>query len=166
MVFAETSHCKVPLAAPALIAVLGSSLQRASFGWAVGVAVRAVPGVWLALAVGALNLQRRNTDWTAAITRGRAVVPAPIVFYHARRAAGPSVAILPKLFQGALAPAIGILVLVRAVASAKRRGTSFRKIAARIPQNRRTHSHLQSHPARPRGGDRADLACITHTPTA
>jgi hypothetical protein len=41
LVFVEPSHRKVPPAAPALIAVLGSSLQPAFFGWAIGVAVGA-----------------------------------------------------------------------------------------------------------------------------
>ena len=86
-VFAETSGRKVPLAALLLIAGLASLflLQSVFAGWAMGVAVRslAVLGMWLALAVGALNLHwhkgYRKTDWGRGVKQQKLVVPTAIV---------------------------------------------------------------------------------------
>ena len=148
-IFAETSRRKVPLPALLLIAVLGSLflLQSVYFGWAIGVAVRAlaVLGVWLGLAIGALNLRRhkpaRDTDWATAITSAAGSSCRRRAFRSSSACRWVlSVAILPKtplvpqpLFQGVLVLGIGVLILIWAGGHAKRRGTSFREIAARIP---------------------------------
>jgi basic amino acid/polyamine antiporter, APA family len=147
-VFAETSARKVPLAALLLIAGLGSVflLQSVFVGWAMGVAVRslAVLGMWLALAVGALNLywhkEYGNTEWGRGVKSQRFVVSSAIVSIILAVPLIVSLAVLPKtplifqpLFQGAVVLAIGVLILVWAGARARSRGESFRMIAATLP---------------------------------
>jgi APA family basic amino acid/polyamine antiporter len=147
-VFAETSARKVPLAALTLIAGLGSLflLQSVFAGWAMGVAVRslAVLGMWLALAIGALNFhfhkEYRETPWGKGVKEQPLVVPAAIVSIILAVPLIVSLAVLPKtslifqpLFQGVVVLAIGIAILGWASASAKGRGESFRTIAAELP---------------------------------
>ena len=147
-VFAQTSGRKVPLAALLLIAGLGSVflLQSVFVGWAMGVAVRslAVLGMWLALAIGALNFywhkEYRETAWAKGVKAQPLVVPTAIVSIILAVPLIVSLAILPNtalmfqpLFQGAVVMAIGMAILAAAGAKAKSRGESFRTIAARLP---------------------------------
>lgn len=147
-VFAQTSGRKVPLAALLLIAGLGSVflLQSVFVGWAMGVAVRslAVLGMWLALAIGALNFywhkEYRETAWAKGVKAQPLVVPTAIVSIILAVPLIVSLAILPNtalifqpLFQGAVVMAIGVAILAAAGAKAKSRGESFRTIAARLP---------------------------------
>ncbi|HEY3912699.1 MAG TPA: APC family permease [Stellaceae bacterium] len=147
-VFAETSGRKVPLAALLLIAGLSSLflLQSVSVGWAMGVAVRslAVLGMWLALAIGALNFhwhkEYGNTEWGKGVKNQPLVLPAAIVSIVLPVPLIISLAVLPKtplifqpLFQGAVVLAIGVAILVAASTRLKGRGESFRAIAARLP---------------------------------
>jgi amino acid transporter len=147
-VFAETSGRKVPLAALLLIAGLSSVflLQSVFVGWAMGVAVRslAVLGMWLALAVGALNFYRHKgygaTEWGVGVRSQRLVVPAAIASIVLAVPLIISLAVLPKtplifqpLFQGAVVLAIGVVILVTARARLKVRGVSFQAIAAQLP---------------------------------
>jgi amino acid transporter len=147
-IFAETSSRKVPLAALLLIAGLGSLflVQSVYAGWAMGVAVRslAVLGVWLALAIGALNLrwhkEFREHEWAKAIHWQPLVVATAILSIVLAVPLIVSLAVVPKtalifqpLFQGAVVTAIGVAILVVAGTHAKGRGDSFRAIAARLP---------------------------------
>lgn len=147
-VFAQVSRRKVPLAALWLVALLGSLflVQSVYFGWAMGVAVRslAVLGMWLALAIGALNLRwhkpARDAAWAQAIVRQKLVVPASIVSIVLAVPLILSLAVVPKaplilqpMFQGAVALAIGVVILGIANARARSRGDSLPAIAARIP---------------------------------
>lgn len=147
-VFAQTSGRKVPFAALLLIAGLGSLflVQSVFAGWAMGVAVRslAVLGMWLALAVGALNLhwhkEYRKTEWGRGVQQQKLVVPAAIVSIILAVPLIASLAVLPKtalifqpLFQGAVVLAIGVAILAIANAKAKSRGENFRSIAATLP---------------------------------
>jgi basic amino acid/polyamine antiporter, APA family len=147
-IFAETSSRKVPIAALVLIAVLGSLflIQAVYAGWAMGVAVRslAVLAVWLALAIGALNLRRhppaRDTEWAKAIMRRTLVVPASIISIVLAVPLIVSLAVVPHtplwlqpLFQGGVVLAIGAVILAIAHARAKQRGDSFEAIAAVVP---------------------------------
>lgn len=146
--FAEVSSRKVPFNALLLVAVLGSLflVQSVFFGWAMGVAVRslAVLAVWLALAIGALNLRRhpsaRDTEWAKAIVRHKLLVPASIVSILLSTPLILSLAVVPKtplwlqpLFQGAVVTVIGALIYAVAHAKVKGRGHSFREIAAQLP---------------------------------
>jgi basic amino acid/polyamine antiporter, APA family len=147
-IFAETSRCKVPLAALLLIAGLASLflLQSIFAGWAMGVAVRslAVLGMWLALAIGALNLhwhkEYRETAWGKEVKEQPLVVPAAFVSIIIAVPLIISLAVLPKtslifqpLFQGAVVLTIGVAILITAAAKAKSRGENFRMIAATLP---------------------------------
>jgi APA family basic amino acid/polyamine antiporter len=147
-VFAETSGRKVPLAALLLIAGLGSMflLQSVFAGWAMGVAVRslAVLGMWLALAIGALNFywhkKYRETAWGKGVREQPLVVTAAIISIILAVPLIVSLAILPNtallfqpLFQGAVVLAIGVAILAAAGARAKTRGETFRTIAAQLP---------------------------------
>jgi APA family basic amino acid/polyamine antiporter len=147
-VFAETSGRKVPLAALLLIAGLSSLflLQSVFVGWAMGVAVRslAVLGMWLALAIGALNFRWHkeygNTEWGRGVKNQPLVVPAAILSIILAVPLIISLAVLPKtplifqpLFQGAVVLAIGVAILVTAGTRLKRSGASFRAIAAQLP---------------------------------
>jgi APA family basic amino acid/polyamine antiporter len=147
-VFAETSDRKVPLAALTLIAGLSSLflVQSVFAGWAMGVAVRslAVLGMWLALAIGVLNLQWHktygNTEWGQGVKNQSLVVPAAIVSIILAVPLVVSLAVLPKtpllfqpLFQGAVVLAIGLAILATAGARLKGLGESFGAIAARLP---------------------------------
>jgi amino acid permease len=147
-IFAETSRRKVPLAALLLIAGLASLflLQSVFAGWAMGVAVRslAVLGMWLALAVGALNLhwhkEYRETAWGKGVREQPLVVSAAIVSIILAVPLIISLAVLPKtslifqpLFQGVVVLAIGMAILVAACVKAKSRGQNFRIIAATLP---------------------------------
>lgn len=147
-VFAETSSRKVPLAALLLVAVLGSGflIQSVYFGWAMGVAVRslAVLTVWLALAVGALNLRwhkpARDAEWAKAIIRQKLVVPAAIISIVLAVPLILSLAVVPKtplilqpLFQGGVVLAIGVVIWLVADSRVRQRGDSFAAIAARVP---------------------------------
>ena len=147
-VFAKTSSRKVPLAALVLIAVLGSLflLQAVFFGWAMGVAVRslAVLAVWLALAIGALNLGRhapaRDAEWAKAIMRRKLVAPASIISIVLAVPLIVSLAVVPHtplwlqpLFQGAVVVTIGAVILAIAHSRAKQRGDSLRALAALVP---------------------------------
>jgi APA family basic amino acid/polyamine antiporter len=146
--FAEVSRRKVPFNALLLVAVLGSLflVQSVFFGWAMGVAVRslAVLGMWLALAVGALNLRRhptaRDTEWARAIRAHKLLVPAAIVSILLSTPLILSLAVVPKtplwlqpMFQGAVVLGIGVLIYAVAHAKIKGRGHSFRDIAAQVP---------------------------------
>ena len=145
---AEVSSRKVPFNALLLIAVLGSLflVQSVFFGWAMGVAVRslAVLGMWLALAIGALNLRRhppaRDTEWAKTIMRHKLLVPAAIVSILLSTPLILSLAVVPNtslwfqpLFQGAVVTAIGVIIYVIAHAKVKGSGHSFREIAAQVP---------------------------------
>jgi APA family basic amino acid/polyamine antiporter len=147
-VFAETSGRKVPLAALLLIAGLSSLflLQSVFVGWAMGVAVRslAVLGMWLTLAVGALNFHWNRkyggTEWGRGVKDQPLVVPAAILSIVLAVPLIVSLAVLPKtplifqpLFQGAVVLAIGAAILLAAGARLKSRGESFRAIAAQLP---------------------------------
>jgi APA family basic amino acid/polyamine antiporter len=147
-VFAETSGRKVPLAALLLIAGLSSLflLQSVFVGWAMGVAVRslAVLGMWLALAIGALNFhwhkEYGNTEWGKGVKNQPLVVPAAILSIILAVPLIVSLAVLPKtplifqpLFQGAVVLAIGVALLATAGTRLKRSGASFRAIAAQLP---------------------------------
>jgi hypothetical protein len=147
-VFAETSDRKVPLAALLLIAGLSSVflLQSVFVGWAMGVAVRslAVLGMWLALAIGTLNLHWHkgygSTEWGKAVKSQPLVVPAAIVSIVLAVPLIISLAVLPNtplifqpLFQGAVVLVIGVAILATARARLKVRGVSFRAIAAQLP---------------------------------
>jgi basic amino acid/polyamine antiporter, APA family len=147
-VFAETSGRKVPLAALLLIAGLSSLflLQSVFVGWAMGVAVRslAVLGMWLALAIGALNFywhkEYGNTEWGKGVKNQPLVLPAAIISIILAVPLIISLAVLPNtllifqpLFQGAVVLAIGVAILVAAGNKLKSRGTSFRAIAAQLP---------------------------------
>ena len=138
----------MPLAALLLIAGLASLflLQSIFAGWAMGVAVRslAVLGMWLALAIGALNLhwhkEYRETTWGKGVREQALVVPAAIVSIILAVPLIISLVVLPKtslifqpLFQGAVVLAIGVAILVAAGAKAKSRGENFRMIAASLP---------------------------------
>jgi len=148
VVFAETSGRKVPLAALLLIAALSSLflLQSVFVGWALGVAVRslAVLGMWLALAIGALNFhwhkEYGNTQWGKGVKNQPLVVPAAIVSIVLAVPLIISLAVLPKtplifqpLFQGAVMLAIGVAILAAASTRLKARGESLRAIAAQLP---------------------------------
>jgi amino acid transporter len=147
-IFAQTSSRKVPFAALLLIAVLGSLflVQAVYAGWAMGVAVRslAVLGVWLALAIGALNLRWhkdfREIEWAKAVHGQPLVLPAAILSIVFAVPLIASLAVVPKtplwlqpLFQGAVVTALGVIILWVAGAHAKRRGDSFRAIRATLP---------------------------------
>lgn len=147
-VFAETSSRKVPLAALLLIAGLSSVflLQSVSVGWAIGVAVRslAVLGMWLALAIGALNFYWHKrygaTEWGMGVKSQRLVVPAAIASIVLAVPLIISLAVLlntplmfQPLFQGAVVLAIGAPVLATASARLRLRGVSFPAIAAQLP---------------------------------
>lgn len=147
-VFAETSRRKIPLKALLLITGLGSLflLQSVFVGWAMGVAVRslAVLGMWLALAIGALNFywhkEYGNTEWGKALKSQPLVVPAAIVSIVLAVPLIISLAVLPKtalifqpLFQGAVVLLIGAAILAAAGSRLKVRGQSFRVIAAQLP---------------------------------
>ena len=87
VVFAETSKRKVPLAGGRLHAVLSTAFlaQAVYVGWAMGVAVRsiAVLVVWLAVAVGVLNLKLhprwREAQWAAPILAQPLAIATAIV---------------------------------------------------------------------------------------
>ncbi|HJU20234.1 MAG TPA: APC family permease [Stellaceae bacterium] len=147
-IFAETSSRKVPLAALLLIAGLGSLflVQSVFAGWAMGVAVRslAVLGMWLALAIGALNFhwhkEYGNTEWGKGVKGQPLVVPAAILSILLAVPLILSLAVLPKtplifqpLFQGAVVLAIGVAILVIAGIRLRSRGESFHAIAAQLP---------------------------------
>jgi len=147
-IFAETSRRKVPLAALTLVAVLGTLflIQAVFAGWAMGVAVRsvAVLAVWLALAIGALNLRRhppaRDTEWAQRILARKLVTPAAIVSIVLAVPLILSLAVVPNtplwlqpMFQGAVVLAIGVAVLATANTRVQWRGDTFHAIAARVP---------------------------------
>ena len=147
-VFAQTSSRKVPFAALLLIAGLGSLflVQAVYAGWAMGVAVRslAVLGVWLALAIGALNLRWhkdfRDVEWAKAVHGQPLVLPTAILSIVLAVPLIASLAVVPNtpfwlqpLFQGAVVTALGVIILWVAGAQAKRRGDSFRAIQATLP---------------------------------
>src|SRR5579875_929265 len=130
---------------PALFAGLSSLflLQSVFVGWAMGVAVRslAVLGMWLTLAIGALNFRWHkeygNTEWGKGVKDQPLIVPAAILSIILAVPLIISLAVLPKtplifqpLFQGAVVLAIGVAILVAAGARLKRNGESFRAIAA------------------------------------
>jgi amino acid transporter len=147
-VFAETNRHKVPLAGLILHAVLSSLflLQAVYVGWAMGVAVRsiAVLLVWLAIAVGMLNLRWHSrwhqAEWASAILAQPLAVATAIVSILIAVPLMLSIAIVPNtalifqpLFQGAVVVAIGLVMLWIAHAHARGRGDSFGAIAARLP---------------------------------
>lgn len=147
-IFATTSSRKVPLAALVLIALLGSLflIQAVYAGWAMGVAVRslAVLAVWLALAVGALNLgwraPAREADWAKAIVRRRLVLPASIVSIVLAVPLIVSLAVVPHtplwlqpLFQGGVLLAIGAVILAIAHLRARQRGDNLHGQASLVP---------------------------------
>jgi basic amino acid/polyamine antiporter, APA family len=147
-VFAETSGRKVPLAALLLIAGLGSAFlfQSVFVGWAMGVAVRslAVLGMWLALAIGALNFywhkEYGQTEWAKGVKAQPLVVPAAILSIILAVPLIVSLAVLPKtplifqpLFQGSVVLAIGVAILLGAGAQLRSAGSSFRAVAAELP---------------------------------
>jgi hypothetical protein len=121
-------------------------LQSVFAGWAMGVAVRslAVLGMWLALAIGALNFywhkKYRETAWGKGVREQPLVVTAAIISIILAVPLIVSLAILPNtallfqpLFQGAVVLAIGVAILAAAGARAKTRGETFRTIAAQLP---------------------------------
>jgi amino acid transporter len=147
-VFAETSKRKVPLAGLILHAVLSTVflVQAVYVGWAMGVAVRsiAVLGVWLAIAVGVLNLKWhprwREAAWAAPILNQPFATFAAIVSIVIAVPLIASIAIVPKtplifqpLFQGAVVLVIGLVCLRLAGGYAKARGDSFSAMALRVP---------------------------------
>ncbi|HXC90910.1 MAG TPA: APC family permease [Stellaceae bacterium] len=147
-VFAETSKRKVPLAGLVLHAVLSTAFlaQAVYVGWAMGVAVRsiAVLLVWLALAVGVLNLKLhprwREAQWAAPILAQPLAIATAIVSIVIAVPLIASIAIVPHtalifqpLFQGAVVLAIGLVCLGFAGGYAKARGDSFGAIALRVP---------------------------------
>lgn len=147
-VFAETSKRKVPLAGLMLHAVLSTAflIQAVYVGWATGVAVRsiAVLLVWLALALGVLNLKLhprwRAAQWAAPILNQRFATLIAVVSIIIAVPLIASIAIVPHtalvfqpLFQGALVLAIGLVCLWLAGSSARARGDSFGAIAMRVP---------------------------------
>jgi amino acid transporter len=147
-VFAETSKRKVPLAGLVLHAALSTLflLQSVYVGWAMGVAVRsiAVLGVWLAIAVGVLNLkwhpQWREAEWAAPILNQPLATVTAILSIVIAVPLLASIAIVPKtplifqpLFQGAVVLVIGLVCLRFAGGYAKARGESFAAIAMRVP---------------------------------
>jgi hypothetical protein len=100
--------------------------------------------MWLALAVGALNLhwhkEYRKTEWGRGVQQQKLVVPAAIVSIILAVPLIASLAVLPKtalifqpLFQGAVVLSIGVAILAIANAKAKSRGENFRSIAATLP---------------------------------
>ncbi len=147
-VFAETSKRKVPLAGLILHAVLSTAflVQAVYVGWAMGVAVRsiAVLLVWLAIAVGVLNLKWhprwREAEWAAPILNQRFATFAAIVSILIALPLIASIAIVPKtslifqpLFQGAVVLVIGLVCLGFAGRYARARGDSFDAIGMRVP---------------------------------
>ena len=111
-----------------------------------GVAVRslAVLGMWLALAIGALNFhwhrQYGETAWGKGVKEQRLVLPAAIVSIIIAVPLIISLAVLPNtslifqpLFQGAVVLGIGVAILAAARAKAKSRGENFRMIATTLP---------------------------------
>jgi amino acid transporter len=147
-IFAQTSRRKVPFAALLLIAALGSLflVQAVYAGWAMGVAVRslAVLGVWLALAIGTLNLRWhkdfREIEWAKAVHGQPFVLPAAILSIVLAVPLIASLAVVPKtplwlqpLFQGGVVTVLGVVILWVAGAQAKRRGDSFRAMRAALP---------------------------------
>lgn len=147
-VFAETSKRKVPLAGLVLHAVLSTAflVQAVYVGWAMGVAVRsiAVLLVWLAIAVGVLNLKWhprwRATAWAAPILNQPFATCAAIASIVIAVPLIASIAIVPHtalifqpLFQGAVVLAIGLVCLAMAGRYARARGDSFGAIAMRVP---------------------------------
>jgi basic amino acid/polyamine antiporter, APA family len=147
-VFAETSKRKVPLAGLVLHAVLSTAflVQAVYVGWAMGVAVRsiAVLLVWLAIAVGVLNLKWhprwREAEWAAPILNQRFATFAAIVSILIALPLIASIAIVPKtslifqpLFQGAVVLVIGLVCLGFAGRYARARGDSFDAIGMRVP---------------------------------
>jgi amino acid transporter len=147
-IFAETSKRKVPLAGLILHAVLSTAflVQAVYVGWAMGVAVRsiAVLLVWLAIAVGVLNLKWhprwREAEWAAPILNQPLATFAAVVSILIAVPLIASIAIVPNtalifqpLFQGAVVVVIGLACLVLASSYAKARGDSFGAIAMRVP---------------------------------
>ena len=147
-VFAETSKRKVPLAGLVLHAVLSTLflLQTVYVGWAMGVAVRsiAVLLVWLAIAVGVLNLKWhprwREAEWAAPILNQPFATVTALVSIVIAVPLIASIAIVPKtplifqpLLQGLVVLVIGLVCLTFANGYAKSRGDSFGAIAMRVP---------------------------------
>ena len=147
-VFAETSKRKVPLAGLVLHAILSTAflIQAVYVGWAMGVAVRsiAVLLVWLALAVGVLNLKLhprwREAQWAAPVLDQPLAVPTAIASIAIAVPLIASIAIVPHtallfqpLFQGAIVLLIGLVCLGFARSYALTRGDSFGAIAMRVP---------------------------------
>jgi basic amino acid/polyamine antiporter, APA family len=147
-VFAETSKRKVPLAGLVLHAVLSTAflVQAVYVGWAMGVAVRsiAVLLVWLALAIGVLNLKLhprwREAEWAAPILNQPLATFTAAVSIIITVPLIASIAIVPHtalifqpLFQGAVVLLIGLVCLGLAGGHAKARGDSFGAIAMRVP---------------------------------
>ncbi len=147
-IFARASSRKVPLPALVLMAGLGSLflVQAVFFGWTMGVAVRslAVLGIWLAVAVGALNLRRsgprQEALWARRITGRRLVMPAAILSIIVSVPLIVALAVVPKaplflqpLFQALVILGIGTVILVIAAAKARRRGESLASMAAQLP---------------------------------
>ena len=147
-VFAETSKRKVPIAGLLLHAVLSTAflVQAVYVGWAMGVAVRsiAVLLVWLALALGVLNLKLhprwREAQWAAPILNQPFATPTAIASIVIAVPLIASIAIVPHtalifqpLFQGAVVLAIGFVCLAFAGRYARARGDDFGAIAMRVP---------------------------------
>ncbi len=147
-VFAETSKRKVPLAGLVLHAVLSTAflVQAVYVGWAMGVAVRsiAVLLVWLAIAIGVLNLKWhprwREAEWAAPILNQPFATFAAIVSIVIAVPLMASIAIVPHtslifqpLFQGAVVLLIGLVCLGFAGRYARARGDSFDAIGMRVP---------------------------------
>lgn len=147
-IFARTSSRKVPLPALVLMAALGSLflVQSVFFGWTMGVAVRslAVLGIWLGVAVGALNLwrrgPRRQARWARTLCGRKLVMPAAILSIIISVPLIVALAVVPKapfflqpLFQAIVILGIGTMILAVAAARAKRRGESLASIAAQLP---------------------------------
>jgi amino acid transporter len=147
-VFARTSSRKVPLPALLLMAGLGSLflVQSVFFGWTMGVAVRslAVLGIWLGVAVAALNLRRggaaKDAQWAKSIARRRLVVPAAILSIVISLPLMVSLVVVPNaplflqpLVQAVVILGIGLIILILAAAQARRRGETLASIAAQMP---------------------------------
>jgi basic amino acid/polyamine antiporter, APA family len=147
-IFAETSKRKVPLAGLILHAVLSTAflVQAVYVGWAMGVAVRsiAVLLVWLALAVGVLNLKWnprwRRAHWAAPIVNQPLATATAVISVAIAVPLIASIAIVPHtalifqpLFQGAVVLVIGVACLGLAGRYARARGDSFGEIAMRVP---------------------------------
>lgn len=147
-IFARTSRRKVPYAGLILHAGLGTLflLQSVYVGWAMGVAVRSVSVliVWLAVAIGVLNLKYhpryRRAEWAQPIVSQPFAIPAAIMSILIAVPLIASIAIVPHaglifqpLFQGVVVLVLGIVILYIARGYAHRRGESFEMIAATLP---------------------------------